>query len=342
MKDRMLLAFGGFLLLLIMALILGVSIGTVGIPLIDVVRIIIARIPVLGSLDEGIPSSSSTIVMELRLPVVLMALFVGAGLSSSGAAMQGLFKNPLVDPFIIGISAGGAFGWVIGLLLGDHFGFMSGYLVRIVLSFLFGMGTVTAAYMLSKTGSQIPLTNLLLAGVALSASITAATQLAIYIFVENPTPLIFSLLGSCSNSKWSEVWTVGPVVMAGVVLLSFFGRELNAFSTGEEGAKHLGVEVERMKIIILGLGTLIAAITIPFCGMIGFVGLMIPHMVRRLIGPDHRFLIPGSALLGASFLILCDLFSRTVLDITIPLGIVTGLIGGAFFLYLLRARRFSS
>jgi iron complex transport system permease protein len=271
-----------------------------------------------------------------------MALFVGAGLSSSGAAMQGLFKNPLVDPFIIGISAGGAFGLVLGLLIGDRVGFLDGYLIRIILSFLFAMGTVTAAYMLSKTGNRIPLTNLLLAGVALSASITAATQLAVYLFVENPTPLIFSLMGSCSNSTWSEVAIVAPVVVIGTALLSFYGKELNAFSTGEEGAKQLGVDVERSKLIILGLGTLVAAITIPFCGMIGFVGLMIPHIVRRIIGPDHRFLVPGSAIFGASFLILSDLFSRSILEATIPLGIVTGLIGGAFFIYLLRARRFSS
>ena len=342
MKRRKSFIISILVLLLLAAVVAGISVGTVNIPFPDVMRLLLARIPGLHSLDDGIPPYYGTIVMRLRLPVVAMALFVGAGLSSSGAAMQGLFKNPLVDPFIIGISAGGAFGWVIGLLIGNHIDILSGYLVRITLSFLFAMGTVTAAYMLSKTGNRIPLTNLLLAGVALSASLTAATQLAIYIFVENPTPLIFSLLGSCSNSKWSEVAMVGPVVILGTVMLSLLGRELNAFSTGEEGARHLGVEVERAKVLILGLGTLVAAITIPFCGMIGFVGLMIPHMVRRMIGADHRSLIPGSALFGASFLVICDLFSRNVLDITIPLGIVTGLIGGAFFIYLLRARRFSS
>ena len=342
MKKRRPLTFAVFTLILIIAVLVGIGIGPVNIPLLDVIKVIIGSIPGLSSVGKNVPSSYGTIVMDLRLPVVIMALFVGAGLSSSGAAMQGLFKNPLVDPFIIGISAGGAFGWVIGLLIGNHFGILNSTLIRVGLSFLFAMGTVTAAYMLSKTGNRIPLTNLLLAGVALSASITAATQLAVYLFVENPTPLIFSLMGSCSNSKWSEVSIVGPVVIAGTILLSLYGKELNAFSTGEEGAKQLGVEVERTKIVILGLGTLVAAISIPFCGMVGFVGLIIPHIVRRIIGPDHRFLVPGSALFGASFLILCDLFSRSVLDVAIPLGIVTGLIGGAFFLYLLRTRRFST
>jgi iron complex transport system permease protein len=342
MKIGRQLVFTVFIIILLVTILIGVSIGPVAIPLLDIVKVIIGHIPGLSFIGDEVPSKYDTIVMSLRLPIVIMALFVGAGLSSSGAAMQGLFKNPLVDPFIIGISAGGAFGLVLGLLIGDHVVFLDGYLLRIILSFMFAMGTVTAAYMLSRTGNRIPLTNLLLAGVALSASITAATQLAVYLFVENPTPLIFSLMGSCSNSTWSEVVIVAPVVVIGTVLLSFFGKELNAFSTGEEGAKQLGVDVERSKLIILGLGTLVAAITIPFCGMIGFVGLMIPHIVRRMIGPDHRFLVPGSAIFGASFLILSDLFSRSILNITIPLGIVTGLIGGAFFIYLLRVRRFSS
>jgi cobalamin transport system permease protein len=341
MKRGRTLAFVIMSILLFITILVGISIGPVGIPLLDILKVLISSIPGLSSVGNGVPSSHETIVMGLRLPVVMMALFVGAGLSTSGTAMQGLFKNPLVDPFIIGISAGGAFGWVIGLLIGDQFGIMNSTFIRVGLSFIFAMGTVTLAYTLSKTGNRIPLTNLLLAGVALSASITAATQLAVYLFIENPTPLIFSLMGSCSNSRWSEVAIVAPVVLGGTVLLSFFGKELNAFSSGEEGAKQLGVEVERTKMIVLGLGTLVAAISIPFCGMVGFVGLIIPHIVRRFVGPDHRFLLPGSALFGASFLILCDLFSRSILDVTIPLGIVTGLIGGAFFLYLLRTRRFS-
>jgi len=339
MLKRRRLAFAILFVLLLVSVIAGVSIGPVAIPLWNVIRILLANLPGLSGLSDGIPSSHGTIVMDIRLPVVIMALFVGAGLSSSGAAMQGLFKNPLVDPFIIGISAGGAFGWVLGLLLGERIGFIDSDIVRVGLSFLIGMGTVAAAYSLSRTGNRIPLTNLLLAGVALSAAMTAATQLAVYLFVENPTPVIFSLMGSCSNSKWSEVAIVAPVVLVGVIVLSFYGRELNAFSTGEEGAKYLGVDVEKMKVVILIFGTIVAAISIPFCGMIGFVGLMVPHIVRRLIGPDHRFLVPGSALFGGAFLIFCDLFSRTVLNVAIPLGIVTGLIGGAFFIYLLRARR---
>ncbi|MBN1389057.1 MAG: iron chelate uptake ABC transporter family permease subunit [Candidatus Thermoplasmatota archaeon] len=324
---------------LLITVILGISVGPVSLPLMDVLKVLLSGLPGLSGLSNSVPPAHRTIVMDIRLPVVVMALLVGAGLSSSGAAMQGLFKNPLVDPFIIGISAGGAFGWVLGLLAGERVAFVDSDIVRAFLSFSFGIGTVTAAYLLSRTGSTIPLTNLLLAGVALSASMTAATQLAVYLFIDNPTPIIFSLMGSCANSRWSEIAVVAPVVIIGVLILSFFGRELNAFSTGEDNARYLGIEVERMKVIILAVGTLVAAIGIPFCGMIGFVGLMVPHIVRRLIGPDHRYLLPASALFGGAFLVLCDLFSRTVLDVAIPLGIVTGLIGGGFFIYLLKARR---
>lgn len=327
------------LLVLVCAVIIGTSVGPVSLPLLNIIKVLASNLPGLSNLDDGVPPSHGTIVMDIRLPVVIMALFVGAGLSASGAAMQGLFKNPLVDPFILGISAGGAFGWVLGLLLGESISFVDSDIVRTVFSFMFGLGAVTAAYVLSRTGSRIPLSNLLLAGVALSASMTAATQLAVYLFINNPTPVIFSLMGSCANSRWSEILIVAPVVLVGTVVLSFYGRELNAFGTGEEEAKYLGIEVERVKVVILVVGTLVAAISIPFCGMVGFVGLMIPHIVRRLVGPDHRYLLPASAMFGGAFLILCDLFSRTVLEVAIPLGIVTGLIGGAFFIYLLRARR---
>ncbi|MGA1793704.1 MAG: iron chelate uptake ABC transporter family permease subunit, partial [Thermoplasmatota archaeon] len=163
MRKRRPAAFLILIVMLVIAVVVGVSIGPVRIPLLDIIRVLLGSIPGLSFISSEVPSKYETIVIDIRFPIVAMALFAGAGLSSSGAAMQGLFKNPLVDPFIIGISAGGAFGLVLGLLIGDHVGFLDGYLIRIVLSFLFAMGTVTAAYMLSRTGNRIPLTNLLLA-----------------------------------------------------------------------------------------------------------------------------------------------------------------------------------
>ncbi|MGA1849165.1 MAG: FecCD family ABC transporter permease [Thermoplasmatota archaeon] len=331
--------FAVLLIILAASVVLAVSIGSVKMPLWDVVRILISQLPGMGGAASGIGAPYRRIILDVRLPVVMMALFVGAGLSSSGASMQGLFKNPLVDPFIIGISAGGALGYVVGILATEGAPYYLVNPVRIVLSFLFSVGAVFLAYTVARKGSKVPLTHLLLAGVALSASLTAATQLLVYLRIEDPTPVIFSLMGSASNSRWWEVGVVAPVVTLGTILLMAFGRDLNAFSAGEETARNLGVNVEWSKVAVLLLASLVSAIGVPFVGMIGFVGLMVPHMVRRFTGPDQRVLLPASALFGGSFLVLCDLFSRSVIDVTIPLGIVTGLLGGAFFIYLLKGRR---
>ncbi|MFW3145508.1 MAG: FecCD family ABC transporter permease [Thermoplasmatota archaeon] len=331
--------FALFLLLLLASLVLGVSVGSVDVPFPDTIRVLLSAIPGLEWAADGIWSPYRTIIIDIRLPVVLMALFVGTGLSVSGASLQGLFRNPLVDPFIIGISAGGALGYVAGTLLTRDASVFVSQGVRLVLSFLFAVSTVFLAYMVSRRGSRVPLTHLLLAGIAISASVTAGTQLLVYLFVENPSKLIFSLMGSCSNSRWWELGIVSPIVVFGSAGLFLYSRDLNAFSAGEDTAKHLGVETERTKAVVLVLASLIAAVTVPFCGMIGFVGLMVPHMVRRIIGPDQRLLLPASALFGGAFLILCDLASRSLMDSVIPLGIVTGFLGGGFFIYLLRAGR---
>lgn len=344
-------------LILLLSIIIGVSLGSENLYIPYIIRALLSGIPGLGWISDGftwsgpfgierhfdgLPRGYRTIILDIRLPVVAMALFAGAGLSVSGSSLQGLFKNPLVDPFIIGISAGGAFGYVLAVIMTEGSPLWVSNLAKIVLSFGFAVGAVFLAYLLSRTGSRVPLTHLLLAGVALSASLTAATQMLVYLSVENPTPVIFSLMGSCSLSRWWEIGIVAPVVALGTLVLTLFGRDLNAFSAGEDTAKHLGVDTERSKTIILVAASLIAAITVPFCGMIGFVGLMVPHIMRRFIGPDQRYLIPASALFGGSFLIICDLAARTLMDVTIPLGIITGLLGGMFFIYLLRIRKVSS
>ncbi len=342
------------IILLLISILVGISIGPENLYLPHIVRGLISGLPGLDWAARGftlkgplgleshfgpLPRGYQTIILDIRLPVVVMALFVGVGLSVSGASLQGLFKNPLVDPFIIGISAGGAFGYVLAVILTEGASIWISQFLKVLLSFLFSVGTVFMAYLLSRTGSKVPLTYLLLAGVALSASLTAATQMMVYLSVENPTPVIFSLMGSCSLTKWWEIGIVAPVILMGTLVLSAFGRDLNAFSAGEETAKHLGVDTERSKTTILVLASLMAAITVPFCGMIGFVGLMVPHIMRRFIGSDQRLLIPASALFGGAFLIICDLVARSLLDVTIPLGIITGLLGGIFFIYLLKAKR---
>lgn len=324
---------------LILVVLLAVSLGTADIPFDQVLKIILDDLTGIDMTDPGNLPGWETIIIQIRAPLVLMALFVGAGLATSGATLQGLFKNPLADPFIIGISAGGAFGWVIALLLTLDMTQSWVMWFRAGMSFLGAMGTVTVAYLVARTGNKVPLTNLLLAGVAISASLTAATQFGIYMFIDNPRPLLISLLGSCGGSTWEELMIVAPVVTFCLIGLMVLSKDLNAFSMGEEDARGLGTNVERSKVLVLILSSLAAAVTVPFCGMIGFVGLMIPHIMRGFTGPNHRYLVPASALFGGIFLILSDLASRSLLDRIIPLGVITGSIGGAFFLYLLASRR---
>ncbi len=338
MQGRALI-FPGLFLLLFASVAIATAIGPVNIPFSNIVKALLSPIPLLGPIVGEPPDWVVTVVWRLRLPVAAMAMFVGAGLSVSGASMQGLFRNPLVDPFILGISAGGAFGWVVALTLTRDLEGVPIYALRALFSFIFSLLAVIGAYTIAKVGGRLPLNNLLLAGIAVSATLTSVTQVMIYMFSETPSQLIFSLMGSCSNSLWEEVAIVAPVVLIGTIVLSALSRDINALSFGEDDARGLGVNVERSKGVVLGLSCLVSAVSIPFCGMIGFVGLMVPHAARGLLGPDNRTLLPASALMGASFLVLCDLISRSILSIALPLGMVTGVLGGGFFLYLLAVKR---
>jgi len=324
--------------ILVSSILLSLFLGTVRIPPSEVVKALISAVPGLEGVYDG-PEGYRTIILRLRLPILLMGLGVGIALSSSGAALQGLFRNDLVDPFIIGISSGGALGWVLASLVSQGLDWYASAAVKVLMSFFGAMGSVLIAYLVARRGAEVPVTNLLLAGIAVSALFTSAAQVVIYLFVENPAEMIFSLMGGLGNTRWDEVAIVMPIAVFGAAALTLMGRDLNAFSSGEEGAAYLGVRVERSKALIIGVGSLVSAVTIPFCGIIGFVGLIIPHIARRFVGPDLRVLIPSSALLGGGFLVLCDIGSRSVATFVIPLGMVTGLIGGGFFIYLLGIRR---
>ncbi|WP_455392189.1 FecCD family ABC transporter permease [[Eubacterium] cellulosolvens] len=325
------------LVILLFSILFSIFIGPEDIPFIEILKSLLNRLP---GIDLDVPYKYEEIVIDVRLPIVLMALFVGAGLGLSGASLQGLFQNPLVDPYIIGISAGGAFGYILGSILVIDLDGMLARVIIITLSFVCSMATVILAYSISRTGSKTSITHLLLAGIALSAFLTALTQIMAYFFIDNPKVIIIALLGSCANSTWTDVGITALVISPCAFILLFYGRDLNAFSAGDEGAKRLGVSVETSKFVILGLATLMASVTVPFCGIIGFVGLIVPHIVRAFIGPDHRWLLPGAFFTGGVFLVICDLFSRTIVrPFQVPVGVITGIIGGLFFLYLLSIRR---
>lgn len=328
----------GLLILLVLVVILAVAVGSVQIPFSTTSSILISKLP-LVKLTPSWAKALETIVLEIRLPRVILAGLVGAALAIAGATYQGLFRNPLADPYLIGVAQGAALGAVIGFLLpaswqGPGFGIIP------LLAFSGALVSTAVVYGLARVGKTLPVTTLILAGVALGALLGSIISYLIISSGEKIHGIMFWLMGSFSLSRWSEAGTVLPYVLLGVIVILLYARPLNLMQLDEEQAQQLGINVERLKIVLLAAATLITAAAVSFVGIIGFVGIIIPHAVRLIWGADHRFLLPLSVLTGAIFLILADLIARTALAPTeIPIGVITAFCGAPFFLYLLRRRK---
>ncbi len=282
-----------------------------------------------------------TVLWSIRLPRVLLAVLVGAALALAGAGMQGLFRNPLADPSLIGVSAGAAIGAVgaIVLLGGSTFG-GSPWLREIFLplaAFVCGVGTTFCVYQISKVEGRTLVATMLLAGIAVNA--LASALIGSLLFLSDNTQLrdfTFWSLGSLSAASWSNLLPVVLLVLPPLLIFPIFARPLNAFLLGEADAYYLGVDVARLKKWIVFLCAAIVGATVAACGIISFVGLVVPHMVRSIVGPDHRFVLPASALLGAILLVSADLFARAAFaPAELPIGVVTAIFGAPFFIGLL-------
>jgi iron complex transport system permease protein len=285
------------------------------------------------------PSSDEVILLDIRLPRVLGAALVGAALSVAGTLFQGLLRNPMADPFVIGTSGGAALGGTLGVLIGARISFL-GFGAVPVLAFLGALGTMVLVYQLSRIGGRTPVVTLLLAGFATSVILGYAMSLVLILNdrLQLNTRLVYAwLLGGIAVTHWSQVIVIAVLVLSGTVLSFAFGRSLNALSLGDETAQQLGIPVERHRAAIITVGSILTAAAVSGAGMIGFVGLIVPHFLRMVFGPNHSHLLPLSALGGASFLMLADLLSRVAIPPTeLPVGIVTAFIGGPAFLFLLR------
>ena len=320
------------LLLAILGSVAVLSLGTGPVP--------IAPDRILALLCEG-PSTEvdAVIVWDLRLPRLLLAMLVGAALAQSGAVMQGFFQNPMADPYIIGVSSGAALG--VTIAMGSSFGLsvLGGNAVTAG-AFAGALVVTFLVYAISLRAGRLPTTILLLSGVAVGSMATALTS---FVMITSRTDLhqvLYWLMGSLASRRWEHVHMIWPYVLVGVVALQFFARDLNIILQGEESAKHLGVEVERLKRILLVGAALLAAVAVAVSGIVGFVGLMVPHVMRLMVGPDHRRLFPASIVGGAILLVGADLAARTLIaPAEIPLGVITALVGCPFFLYLLSRRR---
>jgi iron complex transport system permease protein len=254
--------------------------------------------------------------------------------------LQGLLRNPLADPYLIGVSSGAGLGATVAALFGPMASSLAGFGLTSLLAFGGGLLTVLLVYRLAWIGGSVPVVTLLLAGFVVSSLFGAMTTLLYTVSGQLSTrirELFLWLAGGISVVGWTQVAVVGPLMLLGILLAWTFARPLNAFALGEEGAGYVGVAVQRQKIAIITVSTVLTAFAVTLSGLVGFVGLVVPHAMRLLLGPNHRTLLPAAALGGASFLVLADLGARVALaPIELPVGVVTALLGGPFFLYLLQ------
>lgn len=322
--------------LLIGVTLLGTGIGAVPIAPRQVLAILLDTIGV--HLDVAVTEQQTAVLWAIRLPRVALAALVGAGLAVSGAALQGVFRNPLADPGLIGVASGAALGAVAAVIVGSA---VVGTATLPAAAFVAGLGTTLIVYALARRDGKTEVVTLLLTGIALNAIAGAGTGFLIYIADDAQLRAItFWLLGSVGGATWRAVGAVAPFIVLGVLLTPRWARSLNLLVLGEREARHLGVATERVRLVVITLTALMTGAAVAVAGTVGFVGLVVPHLVRLVAGPDHRVVLPASALAGASLLLVADLVARTaVTPAELPLGVVTALAGGPFFLWLLHRTR---
>lgn len=321
--------------LLALAIVAGIAMGTVAVSPADTIAILAHNL--LGwPVAQAWPASAETIVMELRLPRVLTALIVGLGLAVAGTTFQGLLRNPLADPYVLGTASGAALGAAIAVLLPIHFVFLGLGLTNLF-AFVGALLAVGAVYRISGGSSRSTMTSLLLTGYAVGSLLAAGLALAMYLSGAHLRQIFFYLLGSFSQADWQSLFVGLPIILIGSALILVRARSINALLLGDDSAAHLGVDVRRERAALLALASLVTAAAVSLAGLIGFVGLVVPHVVRILVGPNARLVLPLSAIFGAAFLILADLVARIPGEL--PVGVVTAVVGAPVFVLLLRRYR---
>ncbi len=328
------IAFVICITLAILAFLFSLGVGTVQIPFTDLIKLILGKIGL--AYGDQVSQTYATILFDLRFPRTVLLGLTGAALAGSGASYQGLFRNPLADPYLIGVASGAGLGAVLAMTISWPTKIL-GMLTIPIAAFIFGMVTVLVVYSLARVGKTVPTTNMLLAGVTVSSFCTALTS---FLMIHSQNELrraIIWLLGGSALSGWEPVLAIIPYILIGSGTLLFMGYPLNVLQFGEDQAQQLGLRVNRIKAIIIIASSLSAAAAVAFSGIIGFVGLIVPHIVRLVWTNDYRKLIPLSLILGTATLLITDVISRIIIPPQeIPLGIITALVGAPFFLWVLR------
>jgi iron complex transport system permease protein len=280
------------------------------------------------------------IFMNIRLPRAIFAWLAGGALSVAGACLQGMFRNPMADSYILGVSSGAGFGAALAITLGFGVGSYAGYSLTALFAFFGALAAVFSVYALSRYRGRLSTMSLILSGIAVSALLSAFVYFLMIMNRDKMEHIVMWTLGSFADVSWDKLFIGGPLIIAASGACMLFSRDLNIMLQGDEEARHLGVDTEKVRNILLLLTTLLSSAVVSFCGIIGFVGLMAPHILRLLIGPDHKALLPYSFLGGAIFLLVADTIARILLNMQeIPVGVVTASVGAPYFIYLMRRNR---
>lgn len=339
-RERNFFIIGSLLLALTMVIIFSVTIGQADVSFMKAANIIGNKIPFLKNITDisGVKESQEIIILQIRLPRIILAALIGMALAAVGTTFQGLLKNPMADPYIIGVSSGSALGAALAIVSGISLSL--GYFMVPLAAFAGALVSIFTVYNIARVGNKIPVYNLLLSGVALSSFLSALTSLLMILNSKETSQILYWMLGSFSGKTWEHVRIALPLIGIGIISLYFFSRELNLLLFGESTAQNLGVNVEKTKKILLILGSFTVASAVAVSGTIGFVGLIVPHATRLVTGSDHRILLPAASLAGGVFMVFADTIARTILSpAEIPVGIITALFGAPFFIYLLKSKK---
>ena len=318
--------------LLVAISVTSLMLGQLSIPAGTILKILASQ---LIQVDQTWSLTLESVLFDVRLPRLLAGILVGAGLSISGAAFQGLFRNPLVSPHILGVSAGAGLGAALAIL------FFGNIIAIQCFSFIFSLIAVSMTYGLSRVYRTTPVLMLVLSGIIVGALFSASTSLLKYIAdpINTMPSIVFWLLGSLNNASNQDMIIVGPIIIIGITVLLLIRWRINLLAMGEEDARALGVDTGRIRLTIIICATMISAAAVSIAGIIGWIGLVIPHIGRLLVGPDNKYLLPVTVLVGASYLVAVDTLARTAIETEIPIGILTAIVGAPIFAYLLRKTR---
>lgn len=326
------------LVILVFSMLFSITLGSVRIPLNETVRIVLSKVKYLNSIIDisNIKESNIFIVLSIRLPRILLAAIVGSVLAVVGTTYQAIFKNPMADPYVMGVSSGAAFGATIGILLKLNVGIL-GFGTTSILAFAGALITTFIVYNLARVGNKISTTSILLAGIVMSSILSSGISIMMIFNHDELARIVNWTMGSFNSASWEQIVVIIIPVALGLIFLVSLSREMNAMVLGEEDAQNIGVNVERVKKIILITASLLSACVVSVSGIIGFVGIIVPHLFRLIFGADHKVILPVSAIGGGIFLLISDTIARTIVPgFEIPVGVITSLFGGPFFLYLLK------